>query len=184
MRFSCHVDVEQRGILPVPEKRKYQKILRAVFKEILEGSATNLVTICEAHAVDGAEVHVSFTNNQGIQAYNCQYRDIDRPTDVLSFPLSDFNLGQVTLTCDNINPENNYLSLGDIVISVERMREQAEELGHSQTREVAFLMCHSVLHLLGYDHMTPEDEERMQFITEETLTKLGYTRDYIDEGDE
>ena len=88
------------------------------------------------------------------------------------------------LSCDNINPENNYLSLGDIIISVDRMKEQAAELGHSQTREVAFLMCHSVLHLLGYDHITPEEEARMTRLAEDALTQLGYTRDYIDEGEE
>ena len=184
MRIQCCVDVERRGILPVPQKRRYQKILRAVFKTVLEGSATDLISVCEAHAVDGVEVHVFFTDNAGIQAYNCQYREIDRPTDVLSFPLSDFKQGAIVLSCDNINPENNYLSLGDVIISVERMQEQAAELGHSKTREVAFLMCHAILHLLGYDHMTPEEEAQMTKLAEDALTQLGYTRDYIDEGDE
>ncbi len=184
MRFHCAVDVEKRGILPLPKRRSFQKIIRAVFKGVAEGTATNLVQVCESQAVDGAEIHVTFTDNEGIQVYNRQYREIDRPTDVLSFPLSDFCNGDVMLSCDNINPENNYLSLGDVIISVERMEAQAKEFGHSQSREVAFLVCHSVLHLLGYDHITPEAENQMKTITEDTLTKLGYTRNYQDEGEE
>lgn len=184
MRFHCGVDVERRGILPLPKRRQFQKIIRAVFKGVLEGPATDLVQVCEAHAVDGVEFHVTFTDNDGIQVYNRQYREIDRPTDVLSFPLSDFSLGKVTLSCDNINPENNYLSLGDVIISVERMQAQAQEFGHSESREIAFLVCHSVLHLLGYDHLTPAEEGRMKELTEETLIKLGYTRDYCEEGED
>ena len=96
-----------------------------------------------------AEVSVSFTDNEGIRAINREYRDIDAPTDVLSFPMLDFD------DMDNT-------SIGDIVLSLEKAEEQAEEYGHSFAREVAFLCVHSVLHLLGYDHMNEVDENDMR----------------------
>lgn len=91
------------------------------------------------------EVSVTFTDNEGIRALNRTYRDLDRPTDVLSFPLFEEVEG--------------VLQLGDIVLSLERCAEQAEEFGHSFERECAFLVVHSTLHLLGYDHETSEEDE-------------------------
>ncbi len=100
------------------------------------------------------EVSVTFTDNEGIHALNKQYRNVDRPTDVLSFPLMDFS-GE----SDEPVADEPVVSLGDIVLSLERAREQAEEYGHSFEREVAFLTVHSMLHLLGYDHETSEQDE-------------------------
>ena len=94
----------------------------------------------------GCEVSVTFTDNEGIRALNRTYRDIDRATDVLSFPLFEEN--------DEVR------QLGDIVLSLERCHEQAEEFGHSFARECAFLTVHSTLHLLGYDHELGEEEDR------------------------
>ena len=92
------------------------------------------------------EVSVTFTDNEGIRAINREHRGIDAPTDVLSFPLFEENgAGR---------------QLGDIVLSLQRCREQAEEFGHSFERECAFLTVHSTLHLLGYDHVHNEEEER------------------------
>ena len=102
-----------------------------------------------------AMVSVTFTDNEGIREINKEHREIDAPTDVLSFPMMSED-GD----CD-INMGNEAIILGDIVISLERAREQAKELGHSYTREVAFLTVHSVLHLLGYDHVTSEEDERV-----------------------
>lgn len=102
-----------------------------------------------------AEISVTFTDNEGIQEINKEHREIDAPTDVLSFPMMSED-GE----CD-INMATEAILLGDIVISLERAREQAAELGHSFTREVAFLTVHSVLHLLGYDHVTSEEDERV-----------------------
>ncbi len=103
---------------------------------------------------NNAEVSVTFTDNEGIQRLNSEYRNIDKPTDVLSFPLTDFEGGEEP-------PANEEVaSLGDIVISLERAREQANEFGHSFEREVAFLTVHSMLHLLGYDHVNSEEEDR------------------------
>ena len=95
------------------------------------------------------EVSVTFTDNEGIHALNREYRSVDRPTDVLSFPQIDYELGECAEGM-----------IGDIVLSLERANEQATEFGHSFERECAFLTVHSVLHLLGYDHeRSPEDEE-------------------------
>ena len=93
-----------------------------------------------------SEVSVTFTDNEGIRAINREYREIDAPTDVLSFPLFEEGAeGRM---------------LGDIVLSLEKCRAQAEEFGHSFQRECAFLTVHSTLHLLGYDHVNSEDEEK------------------------
>ena len=101
-----------------------------------------------------SEVSVTFTDNEGIRALNREYRQIDAPTDVLSFPLFDFEGETEEPPIDEII--NN---LGDIVISLEKAQEQAEEYGHSFERETAFLCVHSMLHLLGYDHERSEEED-------------------------
>ena len=100
------------------------------------------------------EVSITYTDNASIHALNLQYREVDAPTDVLSFPLMDFSGESGEPVADE-----PVVSLGDIVISLERAREQAEEYGHSFEREVAFLTVHSMLHLLGYDHETSESDE-------------------------
>lgn len=128
-----------------------------------------------------AEVNVILTDNEAIQSINQEYRQIDAPTDVLSFPLvdyetpSDFDHVEDAVE-DYFNPETGELMLGDIVISVDKVEEQAEKYGHSQARELAFLVAHSMLHLCGYDHM--EDGERLVMETrqKEILERRGYTR--------
>ena len=102
-----------------------------------------------------AEVSITFTDNEGIHELNKKYREVDRPTDVLSFPLFDYEG-----TCEEPPVDEMMNMLGDIVISLERAAEQAEEFGHSFEREVAFLTAHSMLHLLGYDHELGEEEDR------------------------
>ena len=104
---------------------------------------------------NGCEVSVTFTDNAGIQELNKKFRQIDKPTDVLSFPLFDFE-GD----CEEPPIDEMISNLGDIVISLERAEEQAEEFGHSFKREVAFLTVHSMLHLLGYDHEKSEEEDK------------------------
>lgn len=99
------------------------------------------------------EVSLTFTDNEGIHALNREYRGVDRPTDVLSFPQFDFYGGE------EIPEGEGGVSLGDIVLSLERTEEQAGEIGHSFTREAVFLTVHSVLHLLGYDHERGEEED-------------------------
>ena len=114
------------------------------------------------------ELSVTFTDNDGIQAVNKEYRGIDRPTDVLSFPLTDFEGGEEPPA------DEPAVSLGDIIISLERAREQAEEFGHSFEREVAFLTVHSTLHLLGYDHeLSEEDDADMRQRQRKILENMG-----------
>ncbi|MBR6768984.1 MAG: rRNA maturation RNase YbeY [Clostridia bacterium] len=114
-----------------------------------------------------AEVSVTIVDNEAIHAINLEHRGIDRPTDVLSFPMfdEDFDDGEDCV-------------LGDIVISLEKAKEQAESYGHSIEREVAFLTVHSVLHLLGYDHEEGKAEESEMFEKQEAvLVKMGLTRE-------
>ncbi len=100
------------------------------------------------------EVSVTFTDNEGIRELNKKFRQIDKPTDVLSFPLFDYE-GD----CEEPPIDEMISNLGDIVISLEKAEEQAAQFGHSFKREVAFLTVHSMLHLLGYDHETSEADE-------------------------
>lgn len=127
------------------------------------------------------EVNILLTGNAEIHEANRDFREIDRPTDVLSFPMVDYNYpSDFSLVDENpecyLNPETDELLLGDIMISVDKVYEQAEEYGHSRKREFAFLVAHSMLHLLGYDHM--EDTERMVMETkqEAILEALGIIR--------
>ena len=115
--------------------------------------ASALATLAYEGYEPECELSVTFTDNEGIQAVNKQYRNIDKPTDVLSFPLTDFEGG------DEPPADEPAVSLGDIVISLEKAQEQAEEYGHSFERETAFLCVHSMLHLLGYDHERSEEED-------------------------
>lgn len=128
-----------------------------------------------------AEVNVVVTDNHEIQKMNREYRGIDAPTDVLSFPMleftvpSDFSHVEEAFE-DCFNPESGELMLGDIILSVDKIREQAESYGHSQTRELAFLVAHSMLHLCGYDHMEEGEREEMEERQREILLSKGYKR--------
>lgn len=144
-------------------------------KLTLDFDAVQLAEDCTREALaeeeigDDAEVSLTFTDNAGIRELNKRYREIDRETDVLSFPM----LGEDGF---EVNPETDALLLGDIVISLEKAKAQSEEYGHSMKREVAFLMAHSLFHLLGYDHMSPEEEAEMFAKQENVLRRLGITR--------
>lgn len=128
------------------------------------------------------QVNVLLTDNEGIREYNREYRSIDRETDVLSFPNLEFETPGVyeveeEQEADCFDPDTGELILGDIIISVDRVAEQAESYGHSQRREFAFLVAHSMLHLSGYDHMESEEAKVMEAKQEQVLQKLGITRD-------
>ena len=121
----------------------------------------------EGYGAD-TEVSVTFTDNEGIRAVNSQFRGIDAPTDVLSFPLTEYESASFPVADE---PES---SLGDIVISLERADEQAKEFGHSFEREIAFLTVHSMLHLLGYDHVNSDEEDmEMRRRQREILENMG-----------
>lgn len=114
------------------------------------------------------EISISFVDKEKIQELNRDFRSIDRVTDVLSFPIEDFfNEDRETLL------EKPYLMLGDVVICLDVARRQAEELGHSFEREIMYLTCHSILHLLGYDHMEDNDKKIMRSKEKEVMKNLG-----------
>ena len=119
-----------------------------------------------------AEVSVTFVDDEEIRKINSEYRGIDKSTDVLSFPFNEFeipgNFDNIEESVDAFNPETGELLLGDIILSTDHIVEQAIEYGHSETRELAFLVVHSMLHLMGYDHM--EDDERI--VMEEKQRKI------------
>ena len=127
-----------------------------------------------------AEVSLVITDNEGIYPVNREFRNIDRPTDVLSFPAVPFETPcdyQILEEDDSyFDLDSGNLVLGDIMISSEKVAAQAEEYGHSITREFAFLVAHSVLHLLGYDHMTPEEASVMEQKQTQALHSLGIER--------
>ncbi len=116
---------------------------------------------------DRAEISVTFVEAEEIRELNRDYRDTDRVTDVLSFPQFD-DLNEL--------PEVGEICLGDVVICKDRAAEQAEEFGHSFEREIIYLFTHSILHLLGYDHMEEEEKKEMRGREEEVMTYLGTER--------
>ena len=121
--------------------------------------------------LDSAEVEVTFVDDNEIHELNREFRNIDRSTDVLSFPLGENGVYDT-------NPATNAKMLGDVVISLEHAVAQAEEYGHTLQREVAFLTVHSMLHLLGYDHVNGGIEaETMREKEEEVLVKMGLSRE-------
>lgn len=126
-------------------------------------------------------VNLVITDNEGIREVNRQMRDIDSPTDVLSFPAVDYERpSDFSYVDDNpasyLDPETDELILGDICLNADRVFSQAKEYGHSVTREYAFLLVHSLLHLLGYDHETKEQEEEMFSRQEKILQAMGILR--------
>jgi len=127
-------------------KEKAGFLLRRLVKKAVRGALE-----CENYR-RSVRVSVTFTDDEGIREKNREFREIDAPTDVLSFPMYDMKNG-------DLPEEEGEVELGDIVLSLERAAAQATEYGHSYEREVAFLTVHSVLHLLGYDHVNSEEEE-------------------------
>lgn len=120
---------------------------------------------------DGAEVSISFVDNEQIRIINRDYRGKDQPTDVISFALEEMGEGEIEIVGADIPPV-----LGDIIISVPKAKEQAAEYGHSLMRELGFLAVHGFLHLLGYDHETEEEEKEMFVKQEQILEKYGLKR--------
>ena len=133
--MSLHIYFEN-----MQDKHRITYALKMLVRRSIEA------TLAFEDVAEPCEVSVTFADNEGIQAINREYRQIDAPTDVLSFPLFEEQGGKK--------------QLGDIVLSLERCAAQAEEFGHSFERECAFLTVHSTLHLLGYDHVNGEEEEK------------------------
>jgi len=155
------IETEVEGAEP------YADLLRQVIPAALEA---------EGVAVPW-EVDVLFTDDEGIHQINLEQREVDRPTDVLSFPMFDLRPGEHP-TEEDADPGTGLVPLGDMVISLERAQAQGEEYGHGTRREVAYLAVHSVLHLLGYDHMDEGPmKAQMRAREEAILEQLGITRE-------
>lgn len=126
------------------------------------------------------EVDIVLTNNEEIHKINREYRQIDRPTDVLSFPMVDYEMpgdfSKVEEDMSLFHPETGELLLGDIMISVDKIMEQALEYGHSLERELGFLVAHSMLHLCGYDHMEEDEREIMEVKQREIMEQISLHR--------
>ena len=149
--------------------------------------AEDVIAFCLSHEnfPYEAEVNVILTDNEAIHQINNEYRKVDRPTDVLSFPMINYNTpsgfdeleeDMNSNPQDYFNPETGELVLGDIIISVEKVMEQAAKYGHSETRELAFLVAHSMMHLFGYDHMEADEAKVMEAKQKEVLDILNITR--------
>lgn len=149
----------------------YEGIARQVIDRVLE----------KENCPYEAEVNLLLTSNEEIHRINLEYRGIDRPTDVLSFPQveyespADFAWAEEH-EIDCFDPDTGELMLGDIIISLDKVQEQAENYGHGTKREYAFLIAHSMLHLLGYDHMTEEEAANMEARQSAVLDDLGIKR--------
>lgn len=126
------------------------------------------------------EINLFLVSMEGIQEINREHRKIDAPTDVLSFPLITYpipgDFSNLDLDGDNFNPDTGEALLGDIILCTDKVKEQAGRFGHSEKREFAFLILHSMFHLFGYDHMTQEDSEIMETKQNKILGQMGILR--------
>lgn len=169
MELISWIEWDDSASVPSGEQEKWETLFRSVM----------LQSLAEEKVEDDVEVELNVVDDEAIRQMNADYREIDRSTDVLSFPMCAFSAGHA---CEEMqeqdeDPETGCIPLGNIVLSWDHVKAQALEYGHSLEREAAFLTAHSMLHLLGYDHMTPEDEKRMFAKQEKILQTLGITRE-------
>ncbi len=155
------IEVNYNAISELPNE---EKLIKKVVSKVLE----------EEKVLPEVDVYITLTNNEEIHKINKEYRDVDRPTDVLSFPM--YERDEIASLKNDTDDEIEKI-LGDIIVSVEKVKEQAEEYGHSFERELAYLVTHGMLHLLGYDHMIEEEKAVMRKREEEILETLNITRE-------
>ena len=155
--------------LDIEENDEFEKTISKVLEECFK---------VENLPEDKLLVSITLTNPENIRKLNCEYRNIDKSTDVLSFPMFEKNeIDEMVKLGSNEIPE----TIGDIVISVDRVKEQAEEYGHSFEREFSYMIVHGFYHLMGYDHIKEEDKAIMRPKEENILNKLGIRRDEMNE---
>ncbi len=145
------------------DKIDEEEVIKTVVETVLK----------EEGIVQELEVYITLTHNENIRKINAEHRNIDKATDVLSFPM--FERDEIP-SLKVKNDDSIETMLGDIIVSIEKVREQAEEYGHSFKRELAYLITHGMLHLLGYDHMIEEEKTVMRKREEEILEKLDIKR--------
>ena len=161
--MTHQIILESEVDVPAGVPERIETVIRAALK------AQNVTIPCE--------ISVLLTDDEGIHQVNLDMRGVDRPTDVLSFPMFELEPGVPPEGEEYLDPATSTCPLGDMCISLERAAAQAEEFGHSFEREVAFLTVHSMLHLLGYDHETSEEDELYMNLTQEAvLSSMGLAR--------
>ena len=164
--MTIQIEYETEKQLEIP----YEQIVRDIIPAVLEYE----------NCPYEAEVSLLLTMDEQIQKMNTEFRGIERSTDVLSFPMIDYpgpgEFGFLEEREDCFDPESGELSLGDIVISKDRVTAQAQEYGHSVLREYAFLIVHSVLHLTGYDHIEDPQRQEMESVQREIMQRLDILR--------
>ncbi|ADQ46283.1 protein of unknown function UPF0054 [Caldicellulosiruptor kronotskyensis 2002] len=139
--------------------------------KIIEESIVNTIKVFLEE--ENFEISVFIVDNSFIKELNRNYRNVNKETDVLSFPIFEFKNGKLL---EDIVIMEDEIPLGDIVISIEKAAQQAKEFGHSLEREIAYLTVHSVLHLLGFDHIEEDDRKVMREYEEQILQSMGLTR--------
>ena len=165
-KLKLNLTYEKPSLLNVPVTRNIKRCVEAAL------DAEGITALCE--------INILVTDDIGIHGINKAARNIDRPTDVLSFPMFELQPGNPPSDWeDYMDPGTNAVPLGDMVISLERARAQAKEFGHSVKREVGYLTIHSMLHLLGYDHLDEGEMKRQMRAREEAIaaTIEGMSRD-------
>ena len=168
-KLKLNLTYEKPSLLNVPVTRNIKRCVEATL------DAEGITALCE--------INILITDDIGIHGINKAARNIDRPTDVLSFPMFELEPGNPpTDWKDYMDPGTNAVPLGDMVISLERARAQAKEFGHSARREVGYLTIHSMLHLLGYDHLDEGPMKKQMRAREEAIaaTIEGMSRDEIE----
>ena len=158
-KLKLNLTYEKPSLLNVPVTRNIKRCVEATL------DAEGVTALCE--------INILVTDDIGIHGINKAARNIDRPTDVLSFPMFTFEPGVLPEDWSEFkDPGTNAVPLGDMVISLERARAQAKEFGHSVKREVGYLTIHSMLHLLGYDHLDEAEMKRQMRAREETIAAM------------
>ncbi|NLG02895.1 MAG: rRNA maturation RNase YbeY [Clostridia bacterium] len=164
--MTFYLDYEEQPDWDFDIKKQFELVAEAVLDE--------------EHCPFETEINLSLINDEEMKDLNQRMRNIDRTTDVLSFPMAVFeqpaDFEQIEAQSDVFNPDTGELCLGDIAISVQRIEEQAKAYGHSVLREFSFLIAHSVLHLVGYDHIKNEDASVMEAKQKEILDQLKIMR--------
>jgi len=168
--MTSYVEIEIEEVIDIDAEQIAQRVMTAVLD----------LEACPYEA----QINLLITDNTGIREFNREHRQVDAPTDVLSFPMiafekeADFSIVEEDEAA-YFEPESGELLLGDIIISWDKVKEQAEKYGHSRTREFAFLTAHSMLHLCGYDHMEADEARIMEEKQEHVLNSLGITRENV-----
>lgn len=150
---SCEIDETPKG---------FEKAIKRAMKAVLKAEGVNVKCL----------VNVLITDNEGIHRINREYRDVDRPTDVLSFPQADLTPGSFDPEMAEFDYDTKRYNLGDMAVSVDKIREQAEEYGNTVLYELSYLTVHSCLHLLGYDHLDEAEQKKQMRTREKEIMKV------------